>query len=96
MEDNDTMKESEKRTERILNARVKAAGGVSIKLLSFHVKGLPDRAILLPGGICVFVEVKSPGKKPTKMQEYMHDKIRALGFRVEVIDREADINKIVR
>lgn len=57
-----------------------------IKLLSAFVKGLPDRMILCRGGYVGFAEIKTTGKKPTKIQTYIHEKLRALGFKVFVID----------
>lgn len=57
-----------------------------IKLLSTFIKGLPDRMILCRGGYVGFAEIKTTGKKPTKIQMYIHEKLRALGFKVFVID----------
>lgn len=57
-----------------------------IKLLSTFVKGLPDRMIICQGGYVGFAEIKTTGKKPTKIQTYIHEKLRALGFTVFVID----------
>lgn len=77
---------SEKVFERELSKFVEDRGGMAIKLLSQFIKGLPDRMFLLPGGVVVFVEFKSTGKKPTKIQSYIHAKIRARGFDVYVVD----------
>lgn len=88
------MIESEKTLERKIRQRVEKLGGWSIKLLSIHITGLPDRLCLLPGGQLIFIEVKTTGKKPTKIQLKMHDKIRALGFQVEVIDNTEQIEKL--
>lgn len=77
---------SEKVFERELSKYVGDSGGMAVKLLSQFIKGLPDRMYLLPGGVVVFVEFKSAGKRPTKIQSYIHAKIRALGFLVYVVD----------
>lgn len=77
---------SEKVFERELSKFVKESGGMAVKLLSQFIKGLPDRMFLLPGGVVVFVEFKSAGKRPTKIQSYIHAKIQALGFLVYVVD----------
>lgn len=77
---------SEKVFERELSKFVEESGGMAVKLLSQFIKGLPDRMFLLPGGAVVFVEFKSTGKRPTKIQSYIHAKIRALGFLVYVVD----------
>lgn len=77
---------SEKVFERELSKYVDDNGGMAVKLLSQFIKGLPDRMFLLKGGTVVFAEFKSTGKKPTKIQSYIHAKIQALGFLVYVVD----------
>lgn len=77
---------SEKVIERKLVDLVKLNGGMCIKLLCDQLIGLPDRMCLFPGHKIVFVELKTTGRKPKRIQAYMHNKLRALGFRVEVID----------
>lgn len=77
---------SEKVFERELSKFVEESGGMAVKLLPQFIKGLPDRMFLLPGGVVVFVEFKSAGKKPTKIQSYIHVKIQSLGFLVYVVD----------
>lgn len=66
--------------------KVKEKGGIAIKLVSPSFVGLPDRLILLPDQIFYFVEFKAPGKKPTKIQEVIHGRLKKLGFQVYVID----------
>ena len=78
--------DSEKVVERKLVELVKINGGMCIKLLCYQLIGLPDRMCLFPGHKIVFVELKTTGQKPKRIQAYMHNKLRALGFRVEVID----------
>lgn len=85
-------KTSEKYIERALVKRVEALGGLCIKLLTNHFLGLPDRMVLLPGGKILFVELKSTGQKPRKIQTVVHSKLRALGFTVLVIDNVEQIN----
>lgn len=88
-------KESEKAIERKLVEQVKACGGLCIKLLTYQFIGLPDRMCLFPNGKIVFVELKSTGEKPKKIQISVHNKLRALGFRVEVIDTVEGVNYLV-
>lgn len=91
--------ESEKVIERKLVQAIRNNGGLCIKLLCDQFTGLPDRLCLLPGCKIAFVEVKSTGKKPRPIQVYVHNKLRALGFRVEVIDTingvEQFINSVI-
>lgn len=85
---------NEKELEKKLNAKIKSLGGLSIKLLSYLFAGLPDRMCLLPGGRIIFVELKTTGKLPTKIQLIVHRKLRELGFAVLVIDTLKQINAI--
>lgn len=77
---------SEKVFERTLSKYVDDQGGMAVKLLSQFIKGLPDRMFLLKSGMVVFAEFKSTGKKPAKIQSYIHAKIQALGFPVLIVD----------
>ena len=82
--------DSEKLVERKLVELVKINSGMCIKLLCDQLIGLPDRLCLFPNHKIVFVETKTTGQKPRRIQAYMHKKLRALGFRVEVIDSVED------
>lgn len=77
---------SEKVFERTFSKYVNDNGGIAVKLLSQFVNGLPDRLYLLPGGRALFVEFKSTGKKPTRIQEHIIGRIRKLSFTVLVVD----------
>lgn len=86
---------SEADIERRLVAEVRKAGGLCLKFTSPSTRGVPDRIVLLPGGVMVFVELKAPGRKPTRLQRIMHERIRALGFRVAVVDSLDGIGEVV-
>ena len=86
---------SEKTLEQKLVREIQRLGGWSIKILSIHVSGLPDRVCLLPGGRIFFAEIKTTGRKPTKIQLHIHKRIRSLGFQVEVVDSLEKINNIL-
>ena len=87
--------DSEKAVERKLVELVKAKKGMCIKLLCDQLTGLPDRLCLFPGGVIIFVEVKTTGQKPRRIQTFIHNKLRALGFRVEVIDTIEAVTKLL-
>ena len=87
--------DSEKLIEKTLVAEAKTLGGWAIKLLCTYVTGLPDRLVLLPGGVVFFVEVKTTGKKPTAVQRIVHEKLRGLGFNVHVVDSLKQLNQII-
>lgn len=80
----------ERDVERALVQRVKALGGTCEKFTSQTKRSVPDRIVTLPGGRIIFVEVKAPGKKPTELQHRDHERRRALGCDVRVIDSMED------
>ena len=91
-----SMRDSEKLVEHTLVMQIKAAGGMCIKLLSYQFIGLPDRLCLLPGHKIAFVELKTTGMKPRKIQHVVHNSIRELGFRVEVIDSVSGVYEFIK
>ena len=82
----------ERNVERALVRRVKALGGLCDKFVSTGRRSVPDRIVTMPGGVIVFVELKAPGKKPTKLQARDHERRRALGCDVRVIDTVEQAN----
>lgn len=82
----------EKTIEAHLVKRVKERGGIAYKFTSPQRRSVPDRLVLLPSGVVEFVELKAPGKKPTPMQQREHERLRALGFTVLVIDNKEEID----
>ena len=79
-------KESEKTLEARLVREIEARGGMALKYTSQYHRGIPDRICLLPGGLCVFVELKSTGKKPTKLQAHAMERLDAMGLPTCVVD----------
>lgn len=57
-------------------------GAWCIKLNPIGLRGLPDRMLLLPGGRIYFIELKIKTGRLSRLQEYVHERLRALGFRV--------------
>ena len=87
------MKLLEKQIEQALVKHVKALGGMAEKYTSPNRRSVPDRAISLPNGVMIWVELKGSGKKPTEAQERDHARRRALGHRVMVIDSLEQVNR---
>ena len=83
---------SEKTIERYLRCKVDELGGVCLKFSSMTETGYPDRIVLFPGGLMAFVELKSTGKKPTKLQEIRHGQLREMGFPVYVVDDKEGVD----
>ncbi len=86
----------ESKIERHLKKQIELLGGLALKFVSPGVSGVPDRIVLLPHGRIIFVELKAPGKKTRPIQEYRIKMIRALGFRVEIIDSIEKVNKFIK
>lgn len=72
--------------ETYLREQVAKHGGAAYKFVSPGHKDVPDRIVLLPFGEIIFVELKATGKSATPAQAREHERLRALGFRVEVIN----------
>lgn len=87
------MRESE--IENYLVRRVVAVDGIAFKFSSPARRGVPDRVCLFPGGRLILVEVKAPGKKCTALQLKEHERFRALGQDVRVIDSKEGVDALV-
>lgn len=90
------MIESEKALERKLCNEIKKLGGHAYKFVSPNQRGVPDRLCLLPNGIAVFVELKTTGKKPTKLQVLCIDELKALGQDCIVIDSSKALEELIK
>jgi hypothetical protein len=80
---------NEKQLEKKLREAVSQKGGIALKFTSPNCCGVPDRIILMPGGVLRFAELKSPGRKPAPLQQAFMAKLQSLGFSVCVIDSQA-------
>lgn len=86
----------EKAIEAYLRGEVKKLGGKAYKFVSPGNAGVPDRLVLLPEGITVFVELKAPGKKSTKLQLKKQKELTGLGHVVfKDVDSKEKINAII-
>ena len=85
----------EKKIEKYLVDAVERLGGLCVKFPPLFFRGFPDRIVLLPGGVIVFVETKAPGETPRLIQRKVHARLRGLGFRVEVLDSYESIDGFI-
>ena len=83
---------SEKAIERYLFDSVKMAGGVCLKYSNPNMAGYPDRVAIMPNGVTVWVELKSQGKKPSKLQVIRIESMKQLGHKVYVIDSKQGVD----
>lgn len=81
----------ERDIERQLAKRAKELGGEVRKLRWIGRRGAPDRLVKIPGRQPVFVELKAPKGRLSKLQIVEHRKMRAVGLNVEVVWRMEDI-----
>jgi hypothetical protein len=85
----------ESNLEAFFVKRVRLVGGRAFKWVP-TIAGVPDRMVLMPGGRAYFVELKQEGEKPGPLQIVWHDRLRALGFEVYVIDSKAAVLEFIR
>ena len=83
---------SEKSIEQYLVEEVKKLGGVCLKYSNHNMVGYPDRVVLLPGGITLWVELKSKGRKPSAVQVIRFKSMERIGHTVHVCDSKASID----
>lgn len=85
----------ERDIERHLVQRVKELGGEVRKVQWIGRRGAPDRLVVVPFGQrggpnsstrTFWVELKAPGVKPEAYQLREHERMRAMGQRVVVLD----------
>lgn len=91
-----TKKKREKQVEARIVKRAREHGGVAYKFTSPGRRSVPDRFMLMPcwDGGDYFIEAKAPGQKPTPSQTREHEKIRARGGTVYVIDDYEPCDKL--
>lgn len=85
---------SEKSIEKYLVEQAEANGLLCLKYSNPNMVGYPDRLLVLPGGSVVWVELKSKGRKPTKIQQMRIAGLRNSGHYVWVIDNRKSIDEL--
>ena len=87
---------SEKAIERYLCDVVKRLGGVCLKYSNAGAVGYPDRVALMPKGRCYWFELKSKGRKPSRVQTIRINQLDSIGHRVFVVDSKTSIDSIFK
>lgn len=81
----------EKEIEKILVQGVKALGGKAYKWVSPGNNGVPDRIVILPRRVPVFVELKTESGSLTALQKVQIQKLESLGQKVRVLYGEEEV-----
>jgi hypothetical protein len=71
-------------TEQLARLIAEREGCLLVKL-QHGVVGMPDRLLVRPWAVDVFMEFKRRGEKPTKIQAYWHDRLRKMGKHVVIV-----------
>lgn len=77
--------------QQIQSKRIKqleAEGYYVIKLISTNKNGIPDLIAIPPNSDVIFVEVKKPDGKLTKLQEYRLKELQTHGIQTEIFRGE--------
>lgn len=72
--------------------RVKALGGLVIKLNVTGTVGVPDRLVVLPGGAVWLVELKRPGGRVRPTQLAMLGRMVELGANVALLSSKEEVD----
>ena len=87
----------ERDVEGYLRRQVEKRGGKCYKFIPDIDNGMPDRIIVLPGGILVWVETKNGDDEQARLlQRVQHRKLRSLGQRVEIAHTKAQVDALMR
>lgn len=88
--------QNERDIEKYLVKEVRKKHGKAFKFVSPASAGVPDRIVILPGGVTCFVELKRPGGKPRPVQRFILLYLYHLGHRVAVVDNKDTAKALVR
>lgn len=81
---------------RLVNL-VSVHGGQCLKFVPDQAPGMPDRLVLMPGGVTVWAELKQPkGGRLSPLQKWRHEQLRKLGQRVEIVWTKEQAEALVR
>lgn len=86
----------ERDVERKLVQRAASMHGAAVKFIPDNRRGMPDRVVMLPGGVLVWVETKKPkGGQLSPVQVHRHKQLRDVGQRVAVCWSVQDVDRLM-
>lgn len=80
----------EKDVEQPIKEWADQRGILNVKLTPMGQSAYPDRIFFLPGGRPLILEIKRPGEKPKKLQKYIINKLKVLGYDVRWTDSKEE------
>jgi hypothetical protein len=85
----------ERDVEQTLVRAARDAGGLALKFVSPGMLGVPDRIVVLPGGLLIFAELKAPHKRPRTTQKIVLRWLYHLGFRAVTVDNKITAKRLI-
>lgn len=85
----------EKDVEKVLTRGIENLGGKCYKWVSPNNSGVPDRIVLLPRGLVIFVELKDYKGRVSQLQKVQHRIIEGLGFQVYVLNSKERVKEFL-
>jgi len=68
---------------------------LAVKVDSTSARGWPDLTVILPNGVVLFIELKTPAGVVSKLQQHMHRKIQKQKGNVYVIRSLKDFQTLI-
>lgn len=84
----------ESKIEDKLRRLLQRRGAMVWKFVSPGQAGVPDRLVILPGGRCVFIELKTETGRLSPVQKVVIDRMRAQGCDVRVVHGWAEAKAV--
>ena len=82
----------ESKLEEYLRSKIKARGGMVIKMVAI-VAGTPDDLVVLPGGRFHVVELKTKKGTRSPLQVVIHERWKRLGVHVTTLHGQPEIDR---
>ena len=86
----------ERDIEKRLGSRIRQMGGLYYKFTSPGNAGVPDRLIVMPGGVIWFVELKADSGRVAPVQEYQIKLLQDRGANACVVRGAAGVEEFLR
>lgn len=85
----------ERDIERPFALSVAKMGGLCVKQQMVGIAGFPDRLVLMPSGIGLFIEFKAPHGRLSERQKVVIQKLKKSGHRVEVVSSQTQAESLL-